>query len=38
MQQEIVRKFLVSELIASELAWLNYLSEEQDTFHRQPIC
>ena len=38
MQQEIVRKILVSELFASELAWLNCLSEEQDTFHRQPMC
>ena len=38
MQQKISKSFFISEIIASELASLNILYEEQDTFHRQPMC
>ena len=38
MQLKIPKKFFVSEIIASELASLNCPYEEQDTFHRQPMC
>ena len=38
MQQKISKSFFVSEIIASELVSLNILYEEQDTFHRQPMC
>ena len=38
MQQKIQKKFFVSEIIASELVSLNCPYEEQDTFHRQPMC
>ena len=47
MQQKIEKNFFVSEIIseifvyeiiASELVSLNCPYEQQDTFHRQPIC
>ena len=38
MQQKIAKEFLVSEIIASELVSLNCLYEDQDAFHRQPMC
>ena len=38
MQQKTEKTFFVSEIIASELVSLNCLYEEQDTFHRQPMC
>ena len=38
MQQRIQKKFFVSEIIASELVSLNCLYEDQDAFHRQPMC
>ena len=38
MQQKIDKKFFVSQIIASELPSFNCPSEEQDTFHLQPMC
>ena len=38
MHQENQKKFFISEIIAYELVSLNCLYEEQDTFHRQPMC
>ena len=38
MQQKNEKIFFVSEIIASELVSLNCPYEEQDTFHRQPMC
>ena len=38
MQQKIPIKFFVCEIISLELASLNILYYEQDTFHRQPMC
>ena len=38
MEQQISQKFLVSEIITSELVSLNCLYEEQDAFHRQAMC
>ena len=35
---KIEEKCLAYEIIASELVSLNCLYEEQDTFHRQPMC
>ena len=34
MQQKIVEKFFVSDIIASELVSLTCLYSEQDTFHQ----
>ena len=38
MWQKIQKKFIVSEIIVSELVSLNCPNEEQDTFHRQLMC
>ena len=38
MDQKIQKKFFVSEIITSELVSLHCPYEEQDNFHRQPIC
>ena len=38
MQQKIKKKFFGSEIIASELASLNSLYQEEDTCHLQPMC
>ena len=38
MQQGSDKRFFVSEIIASELVSLNFLYQEQDTFHREPKC
>ena len=38
MQQKIEKRIFVSEVIASELVSLNCPYEEQDNFHRQPMC
>ena len=38
MQQKNAKKVLVSEIIATEFVSLNCLCEEQDPFHRQPMC
>ena len=38
MQQKTQKKLVISEIISSELVSLNCPYEEQDTFHRQPMC
>ena len=38
MQQITLKKFFVFEIIASDLVSLNCLYEEQDGFHRRPLC
>ena len=38
MQQKIEKIFSLPEMIASELVSLNCPYEEQDNFHRQPMC
>ena len=38
MKQKIEKKVFVTEIIGSELVSLNCPYEEQDTFHRQPMC
>ena len=38
MQQNIQKKFFVSEIIAYKLVSWSCPFEEQDTFHRQPMC
>ena len=38
MQQKIEKKFFVSQIIASELVSLYCHYEEEDAFHRQPMC
>ena len=38
MQQKIEKKFFVSEIIVWGMVSFNCLYEEEDTFHRQPMC
>ena len=38
MQQNIEKKFFVSQMPAFELVSLNCLYYEQNTFHWEPIC
>ena len=38
MEPNIKKKFFVYAIIASELLSLNCSYEEQDTFHRHPMC
>ena len=38
MQEKTKKKFFVSNIIASGLVSSNCSYEEQDTFHRQPVC
>ena len=38
MTQKMQKKFFISETITSEFVSLNCPYEEQDTFHRQPMC
>ena len=38
MEHKTEKKFFVSEIIAPVLVSLYSIYEEQDTFHRQPIC
>ena len=38
MQKKIDKKFFVSQIIATQLVSLKCPYEEQDTFHRQPMC
>ena len=38
MQQKTEKKFFISEKNGSELVSLNCHYDEQDTFHRSPMC
>ena len=38
IHEKIEKKFFVSKIIPCELVSLTCLYEEQDTFHRQPMC
>ena len=38
MKKKIEKKFLVFEILTSELVALNYLYQEENTFHRHSVC
>ena len=38
MLQKIEKTFFISDIMPAKLVSLYYQYEEQDTFHRQPMC